>query len=105
MPQRLEFGKYKDYLWSDIPEEYIEWLIASSQRTIQLAQAELDRRDALREVGMDPVEKELKTWFRERTKQFHPDRGGSHEDMLRINQLNDCFQEMLRIYKLHRGAY
>lgn len=50
-------------------------------------------------VNPDATEEEVKKAYREKAKKAHPDRGGSHEQMLRVNAAWEAIQRFKGWYK------
>ena len=82
---KLGFGKYGDLPLEQVPEEYLDWLIRSSQEKIKMCQDELSRREIAAEASLSWLEKLVKTGWRELTKRHHPDVGGTTAEMQEIN--------------------
>lgn len=98
---KIMFGKYKGYEMKDVPEDYIEWMIANSEKTISTYQAELDRRRLVEEGSLSMVEKIAQAGYRELAKKFHPDHGGDPAD---FRSLQAAKEQLSMILKEVEGA-
>lgn len=85
MKKTLGYGKHRDTPLDEIPEDYLEWLIRSSQETINLAKAELERRELADLADGTWKERLLKAGLRSLMKQHHPDAGGTTADAQQVN--------------------
>ena len=58
-------------------------------------------QQALEVLGLPPMisQKELKERYRELSKRYHPDRGGSHEEMAQINRAYKILQNYMENYR------
>lgn len=93
---RIPFGKYRGRELSDVPENYLCWIIDNFERESwrQVAANELRRRalrasepPPSRALGViDGITRELiEAGFKVLAKKFHPDCGGSKEKMQQLN--------------------
>ena len=60
----LTYGKHRGSDIRDVPREYLEWLLNSSQETVAAIEAELERRDLAEMADASWVEKIIRTGFR-----------------------------------------
>lgn len=98
---KMPFGKYRDEPLEEIPTGYLEWVVRNCTRIDpwlrRLIDVELEERKQPvpeRQNGADwvPI---ISRWYRELAMKFHPDRGGSHEQMQAINEANDLLKRLL----------
>lgn len=94
----LRFGQYKGTDIRDVPSEYLEYLVAQSQKTLAEMMAELERRAASEEDAMDWPERIVRAGYKALAMQNHPDRGGNTEDMKGLNAAKEQLSEMLKEY-------
>jgi hypothetical protein len=99
----MPFGKHKGRLISEIPRDYLRWLLdnvrdlepylrqqvlealgyrQSQQAAPRPSQPVLDARTV------------IDRWYREMTLKFHPDRFGSHEAMVAINHAHERLRQL-----------
>jgi hypothetical protein len=111
----MPFGRYKGWLLSELPVDYLAWLIARPNLREPLRSCcewEWERR--MRSAGRPPptpdqvgrvrVEPEdfamfrqlVEAGFRQMALRFHPDHGGRAEDMRQLNLLMEKLREQLR---------
>lgn len=114
----MPFGKHKGTPLADVPTDYLEWLLGRDlhgwlEREVK---AELVRRTqrqyddqhqrTYRAYGngasmppplhLKPVVKELlAVGYRMLALKIHPDQGGHHEDMVKLNEAKDWLQKKL----------
>ena len=81
----LQYGKYNGFGVSEVPSEYLKWLVQSNRESLESAEAELRRREMEDEANVSMAELVIKTGFRELSRRFHPDAGGNHTDMVELN--------------------
>lgn len=93
MGYRMQWGKHKGRLLSEIPGSYLFWILEESKTsdmTLQaLILAELVRRLPARQVvTVKSVDKQsIIEWCRRAAVVCHPDHGGSVEAMKLVNEL------------------
>lgn len=103
----MPFGKYKGWHLSDVPVDYLEWLVTWNGLRDSMryeVQQELRRRFGTRSYGTraPPEPKEARigvdvadVWRRKMAFEFHPDRGGTVEGMRAINRGYEYLRELL----------
>lgn len=92
----MKFGKYRGYDIRSVPADYLEWAIEHNRSTIKSYQEELDRRQSLEEASMGMIERIIKAGYRDLAKKFHPDNGGSTEQM---QELNGSYERLKAAYE------
>lgn len=104
----LSFGQYRGYEIRDVPEDYLVWWRASSQSNIDRVDAELDRRQkdcdykAAQASGC-PVEiagfvaELINVGYKRSAQKYHPDVGGSDDDMKSLNKSVEWLRTALGI--------
>jgi hypothetical protein len=113
MAVSMPFGKYRGWLLSDLPEDYLAWLRTRDLHEPLRSCLELEwerRMNAARrpsaprpEPGAVRVPPEdfamfrelVHTGFRQMALRFHPDHGGRAEDMRKLNSLMEKLREQL----------
>ncbi len=80
----LKFGKYRGMPIEEVPTEYLEWMLDTNQRMIATIEQELDRRKLSEEAELSWIEKVIRSGYRELAKKYHPDVGGSEDEMRQV---------------------
>jgi hypothetical protein len=109
----MPFGKYQGRELDDVPQDYLLWVLENCKKINPYL-----RRAILDELGIEesrpasgpqppdgaggsPGGKELadivRGWFRQLCLDYHPDRGGSHEAMVAINEAHGRLRQALGI--------
>ena len=112
MTDRMPFGRYRGLQLSDVTTDYLAWLLTRALREpLRCAVAhELERRrhgrgprqeqahtpprGRLPDAGI--VEALIRAGLRALAKRHHPDAGGRHEDMIRVNAAAEWLQAQTR---------
>lgn len=92
----LQFGKYKGYDLHAIPDDYLEWLISTQEKTLASYTEERKRRQDLQEAQLSWAERLVQTGFRTLAMQYHPDHGGDSESMRQVIAAQERLKELLR---------
>ena len=77
---KLEFGKHKGSDLQDVPREYVEWLVDSKRKDLQMYEEELVRRDSVESASQSMVEKIVQAGFKAMAMKTHPDHGGNPDE-------------------------
>jgi hypothetical protein len=97
----ITFGKYNGQPLENIPADYIEWLISTRKKDIEMYQRELDRRATAELSTMTMVERIIQSGYRSLAKTMHPDAGGTTEGFQELQgsyeQLKGILSEVKRI--------
>lgn len=101
MQDRMPFGKFKGWLVSALPGDYLDWLvnIKLSPWLRRAVETELEHRGDYDRpqpaVDLMDLPTLIRQWHREMAMKFHPDRDGSNEAMQAINHAHDRLRELL----------
>lgn len=95
----LSFGKYKDWDLSEVPDDYVDYMVQQKRRDLQLWEDEQQRRELMREAEMPMIEKVIKVGFRTLAQQYHPDHGGDEEAMRQLNAAMAQLQDIVGAYR------
>lgn len=84
---RMPFGKHRGRPLSEIPADYLRWVLDNCDNITPRLRAEITR---LLNPAAEPPAGSLTTsvcnqWYRTMAVRFHPDKGGSHEAMKAVN--------------------
>lgn len=93
---KLDFGKYRGCDLRDIPGEYLEWLVETTRKTADAAEAEIDRRQRAEQADIGWCERLIVAGYRDLAKRHHPDHGGDLKSMQEINAAVEVLREMVR---------
>lgn len=96
--ETIRFGKHRGKPIDEIPEDYLEWLINSSQATIDQCQRELERRRVAAEANLALAEQIIREGYRALSKKLHPDIGGDEEKMKELNNDRDRLVQLLKAH-------
>jgi hypothetical protein len=108
---RFDFGKYRGRLVEDVPTGYLQWCLAECSGLSPWLRAEIgavlrrrhagpgqgDRRAADAAPGPGPPANwsaVMARWYREMSMKYHPDRGGSTQEMQAINHAYDRLRQL-----------
>lgn len=87
-------GKFEGHPWREVEE----WYLRSQAAFGGECAYELERRESEREMGLDPALKFLHRIRRVLAQQYHPDKGGSVEQMQEVNQNLDWLEHAAAFY-------
>jgi hypothetical protein len=99
----MPFGKHKGERLEDIPPDYLEWCLENLEDIdFTLRQAMLRALGRPRPApgpsaggeirpALARLEERLKAWYRRASLKYHPDRGGSNEAQIIVN---DCYESV-----------
>jgi hypothetical protein len=93
---KIAWGKYRGASIADVPTQYLEFLLQSCEITIAQLQSELDRRSQVAEADMSWAEKIVQAGYVTLAKRFHPDTGGTENDMREVNAAVEKLRDLLR---------
>jgi hypothetical protein len=98
----MPFGRHRGQRLEDVPLDYLEWVLREADNASpylrQAVEAEVRRRYG---VGQDAPPPRLewqplvRKWYGRLSLKHHPDRGGSHQAMLAINDARDLLVQLL----------
>lgn len=99
---RMPFGKFKGCRLPDVETEYLAWVLNNCYRLDahlrEAVERELDRRvgrdEPRQSTALVDFQAVIRTWFREMTMHYHPDRGGSHQAMTALNHAHARLKEL-----------
>jgi hypothetical protein len=107
---KMPFGKYKGRRLADLPDDYLDWLLTIDLRPFlrsavakEVARRVIDDQYRLPafppcpapDVAADLVGAGLRSLSR----RYHPDIGGTHDQMIRVTAVADWFRTLLRELK------
>jgi hypothetical protein len=81
----LQFGKYRGRDIEDVPDDYIQYMIESNEKSLRTFRDEKARREAMRDAKLTVMERIVQAGYRQLSLQNHPDHGGSTAAMQEIN--------------------
>ena len=110
----MNFGKHRGKRIDAVPLDYLLWAAANADgigaRMRQAIRDELDRRaggaNGRRRGGPEPRpgppppgvdwRAVVKRWFAQLSRKYHPDRGGTDEQMRVVNHAREVLEELLK---------
>lgn len=103
----MPFGRYRGVPIADLPHDYLLWLTTISLRPPLRAAVERELRareqrarhhhhDARRCPSPDLVEELIGVGFRALARRYHPDAGGTHEQMISLTAAVDWLRARTR---------
>lgn len=81
----LQFGKYRGRSIEDVPDDYIEYMIESNEKSLRTFRDEKARREAIHDAKLSMMERIVQAGYRQLSLQHHPDHGGSTTTMQEVN--------------------
>jgi hypothetical protein len=91
----LNFGKYKDWDLTEVPDEYVDYMVQQKRRDLQLWEGEQHRRELMHEAELPMIEKLVKAGYHALAHKYHPDRGGDEDAMRQLNAAMAQLQEIV----------
>jgi hypothetical protein len=97
----MPFGKYRGSLLSEIPISYLAWVLNTCTNASPYLRAEIHRvlaaeaestvkqQDALCSPGL------VSQWYRQLSREYHPDLGGSHDAMKAVNRGRELLLQLM----------
>lgn len=92
----LRFGKYKGQQITDVPTEYLEWLVQQNKNTLADIEEELERRVAAESANLPIIQQVIQAGYRALAKQHHPDVGGDPSKMKEVNNAVEYLRKLTR---------
>lgn len=95
----MPFGKHKGEDLEDIPEPYLVWVLDHCELKSPTLEAEIKRVLGLgpsTDTFLRPSVDDLKPVYRRMASKYHPDRGGSTEAMVAVNEFWEEINKALR---------
>jgi hypothetical protein len=100
----MPFGRHKGTKISELPDDYLQWLLSIDLRQPLKSAVENEYRerectdddDDATPVNALVVDEIVTAGVRSLAKKFHPDAGGDHERMVVINQAADWLRQQAR---------
>lgn len=105
----MPFGKYKGLPLEAVPEDYLLWVLDNCDRINPFLRQAISRRLGLDEPRAGPrgtghsaaavlgaVDGAIARWYSEMARRYHPDRGGTNQQMQAINEAYGRLRELLR---------
>ncbi len=96
----MPFGKYQNWRIENLPDDYLEWLLSIDLRKplLQAVQSEAQRRGL---ILKDPpstlvIAQLIVVGYKQLAKKYHPDCGGSHMDMVRLNEAYENLKMLVK---------
>lgn len=101
----MPFGKYRDCDIRNVPRDYLLWVLDNVDIRSETLKGEIRARlgldtDYYEKVGGDPQpdpKKIIREWYRTLVMKYHPDRGGSHDAMVAINDAVELLKELFAV--------
>lgn len=102
---RMPFGKFKGYPVSELPREYLEWLQSNVDLRGRLASAVAEALGESEDGALYPatdlppelkpvVHEIVSVGYRMLALKVHPDQGGDHKDMTKLNRAKDWLRKI-----------
>jgi hypothetical protein len=100
----MHFGKYKGYPFTEIPEDYLRWVLRTCcedrprlRKQIEEFLGTEESTPSEQATAISDLGSRVSQWYREMNMKFHPDRFGSHEAMTAINTAYLRLKELLNL--------
>jgi hypothetical protein len=102
-PLSMPFGKHKGTKISELPDDYLQWLLSLDLREPlksavenEYQERECADNDGVPGVNVLVIDEIVSAGVRALSKKYHPDVGGDHRKMVSINQTADWIREQVR---------
>lgn len=100
----LTYGKHVGKPVSDIPRDYLEWLIGSREKEIASFKAEIERRELVEASSVSMVERLIAEGYRSLAKKLHPDTGGTAEEFTALKAASEQLKAIIGEFKHATGT-
>ena len=99
---RMPFGKHVGKELDDIPDAYLLWILDNIEELSETLREAIEERLGLIQpeagaISAEAASQLIRAWHRQMTMKYHPDRGGSHEAMIAINDGVEVFKSIAGI--------
>ena len=94
----MPFGKHKGANLTDVPKHYLLWILDNGEIDSPTLKAEIKKILGLEPStasGSRPSVEELRPIYRRMATKYHPDRGGSTEAMVAVNEFWEEISKLL----------
>ena len=100
---QMPFGKYKGRPLSSVPDDYLLWVLDNVESLSPTLRRAIEARLGVAPPPPPPppptghlvaIEKVIRSWHRQMALKYHPDRGGSHEQMLIVNEGAELLKQL-----------
>lgn len=87
----LKFGKHKGKDLRDVPESYLQWLLDNATNLTPALKQEI-----INILTPSPSIGQIGKWYRSLALAYHPDKGGTNEQMKVVNYAYESLLKILR---------
>lgn len=91
---KLTFGKYNGWELSEVPDDYIEYLMTAKEKEFKMYREEKERRAAKAEASLSMMERLILVGYRSLANQHHPDKGGNTKTMQEVNAAYEKLKQL-----------
>lgn len=91
----MTFGKHKGKRLEQIPKSYLLWVMDNIPLQPTLLREFKKRLDLIDEPTTALSANIVGPWYRTLAVEFHPDKGGSHQEMKVVNRCADLLNELI----------
>jgi hypothetical protein len=91
----ISFGKHKGKRLDELPQSYLRWLVKECSSLSPHMRDEIEKLlggEKSSATGLVP--QIVGDWYRQLAREFHPDKGGSHEAMKAVNRGRDLLLQL-----------